>query len=183
MRKLHDVTSGELLELHHNQNLSAAAIGKMYGCSGSCVRRRLMADGIAKGAGKFRRHRGCHSHKWRGGRYVSPDGYVFVHRPEHPNSGPNGYVSEHRLVVAETIGRPLNPREQVHHIDGNKANNHISNLVVVQRGKHQSLHADIQRELWALRAEVARLRGFDPCNPLVPRFVGIHHSVDWKVVG
>jgi hypothetical protein len=181
--KLHEVPRGELLELHHGQNLTAAAIGELYGCSGSSVRRRLMALGLGKGCGKSKKLNGCQSHKWRGGRYVAPTGYVFIHRPSHPNAGPNGYVAEHRLVASESIGRPLRPDEQVHHIDGDKKNNHISNLIVVPRGKHQRLHADIHKELRALRAEVARLRGFDPCNPLVPRYGGIHHCTDWKVVG
>lgn len=182
-RKLHDVTRDELLELHHGQQMPAGAIGKIYGCSASAMRRKLAAFGLSKGCGKSRRPRGSQSHKWRGGRYVSRSGYVFVHRPSHPNVLANGYVPEHRLVVSESIGRPLRRDEEVHHIDGNKKNNRLSNLIVMPRGKHQRLHADVHRELWALRAEVERLRGLDPCRSLSPPQGGLHHCVDWKVVG
>jgi hypothetical protein len=40
----------------------------------------------------------------------------------------NGYVLEHRLVMAKSMGRPLRAAEVVHHIDHNKTNNDLSNL-------------------------------------------------------
>lgn len=43
---------------------------------------------------------------------------------------PNGYVYEHRLVAEGVLGRLLETREVVHHIDGDKANNDPSNLRV-----------------------------------------------------
>ncbi len=39
-----------------------------------------------------------------------------------------GYVMEHRLTVAKSLGRCLDRAETVHHIDGNPLNNEISNL-------------------------------------------------------
>lgn len=40
----------------------------------------------------------------------------------------NGYVLEHRLVMAEYLDRPLTKSETVHHIDGDTTNNKIENL-------------------------------------------------------
>ena len=46
----------------------------------------------------------------------------------------------HRIVAAQTLGRPLLPGEVVHHIDGNGENNEPSNLQVMQKGDHGRLH-------------------------------------------
>lgn len=40
----------------------------------------------------------------------------------------DGYIMEHRLVMAQWIGRPLTRSECVNHIDHNPANNDRSNL-------------------------------------------------------
>lgn len=40
------------------------------------------------------------------------------------------WMFEHRLVCENFIGRELTPEETVHHINGNKENNFISNLMI-----------------------------------------------------
>lgn len=47
---------------------------------------------------------------------------------------------EHRVVVEAHLGRPLRSDEIVHHIDGNKRNNDISNLAVMTQSEHIKLH-------------------------------------------
>jgi hypothetical protein len=42
----------------------------------------------------------------------------------------------HRLVMEEAVGRPLLASEDVHHIDGNKLNNALSNLQLLSHGHH-----------------------------------------------
>jgi hypothetical protein len=65
---------------------------------------------------------------WAGGEKIVK-GYVYCRSPGHPNASRHGdYVAVHRLVMEEKIGRYLSRKEVVHHVDGNPANNDVSNL-------------------------------------------------------
>lgn len=48
--------------------------------------------------------------------------------------GKTSFVFEHRLVMAKLLGRPLRRTECVDHMDGNKKNNHPSNLRIYRMG-------------------------------------------------
>lgn len=66
---------------------------------------------------------------WNGGRTMTKNGYVLLYdRSEHPNSQKNGYILEHVLVMSESLERPLFSHEEVHHINGIRDDNHLSNL-------------------------------------------------------
>jgi hypothetical protein len=85
------------------------------------------------------RTRGSESPNWKGGRTINAQGYVYVHLPENSPFAPmeriDGRIFEHRLVMAQHLGRPLLDSETVHHLDGNRKNNDISNLAL-HIGKH-----------------------------------------------
>ena len=66
----------------------------------------------------------------KGGRYTAKNGYVWVWKPEHPNARQAGYIHEHRLVMSEHLKRPLERYENVHHLNGNRADNRIENLAL-----------------------------------------------------
>lgn len=64
-----------------------------------------------------------------------PSGYIAITR------GENKGRLEHIVVMEEALGRKLEKNEVVHHIDGNKENNDISNLMVMDYREHARMHA------------------------------------------
>ncbi len=77
---------------------------------------------------------------WKGGRHVVR-GYVMIYAPGSPMANRGGYVPEHRLVMAELVGRPLESHEDVHHINGDRADNAPKNLKLMgSKSEHTALH-------------------------------------------
>jgi uncharacterized protein (DUF1330 family) len=72
---------------------------------------------------------GKNNHNWKGGKVVITNGYIEILNRKHPFCNQHGYVREHRLIVEKHIGRYLTPKEVVHHINGDKHNNCLDNLM------------------------------------------------------
>ena len=51
-----------------------------------------------------------------------------------------GYKLEHRAIMEEHLGRKLERNEYVHHINGNKKDNRLENLMVMTPQAHNDLH-------------------------------------------
>lgn len=87
------------------------------------------------------------NHKcWKGGSYLSIDGYRMVMVTSgRMKSGWRKYRKEHIVLIEEKIGRRISKSECVHHIDGDKLNNDISNLVLLNHKKHRNSHHSIQK--------------------------------------
>jgi hypothetical protein len=74
------------------------------------------------------------------GRKVTPQGYIQVWVPMGtPGRPKNGYMMEHRLVMQEHLGRPLESWEIVHHRNAVKDDNRLENLEVVTRARHAGM--------------------------------------------
>jgi len=111
----------------YDSGLSMSEVGKAMQMDGEYLRVLLKKSGHPMRIGAARGHRNTW---WRGGRLVDADGYILVYCPDHPHRSAHNKVREHRLVMEKKLGRFLDPKEVVHHIDGNRANNHPDNLAM-----------------------------------------------------
>lgn len=68
-----------------------------------------------------------------------PSGYVRVYVPGHPVANADGYALEHRLVVYDA-GLEIPDGYHVHHRNGDKTDNRIENLEVIEAGDHSRHH-------------------------------------------
>jgi len=95
---------------------------------------------------------GENSSRWKGGRFLNKrDGYIEVWvSPDsffYPMASKNGYVREHRLVMAKALGRCLHSWEIVHHKGirftdiRNKSDNLEDNLEMSLNGSHSRAHS------------------------------------------
>lgn len=68
-------------------------------------------------------------HEWRG--------YLREYVVDEDGIRKLKYV--HRLIIERYLGRKLITDEHVHHIDGNRSNNSLNNLMVLSRAEHSLL--------------------------------------------
>ena len=73
------------------------------------------------------------------GRFTRSDGYVAV-------LVKGKYELEHRYIMAQHIGRPLQTKEHVHHRNGIKHDNRIENLEIVGVGEHIAKYHPSQKQ-------------------------------------
>lgn len=50
-------------------------------------------------------------------------------------------VSYPRILMEQSLGRPLELFEDIHHINGDASDNVLDNLTIIEHGRHQRLHA------------------------------------------
>lgn len=82
------------------------------------------------------------------GELTTQHGRLKIKLPDHPYCDNAGYVFYHRYVVEQHLGYCINPKDYaVHHIDEDKTNNELENLVVIRHSAHMRLHA-IKRKFW-----------------------------------
>lgn len=96
---------------------------------------------------------------WKGGRKLNHNGYVLVRiypdNPYYEMANPSGYVFEHRLVMAQQLGRCLCDWEEVHHRDSIKTHNTPENLFVTDAKNHNKL---VEQVLIYQKSEIKDLK-------------------------
>ncbi len=93
-------------------------------------------------------------------------GYVQIYQPEHPKADHDGFVYEHRLVYEQSFGCCLLEWTNVHHKNGNKSDNHITNLQAMTISRHTTKH-----------------RTGVPRSEETKRKLSLHHNPNSNLVG
>lgn len=76
--------------------------------------------------------KGTASPRWKGGRKILKGGYIGIYNPERQE-----YYPEHRLVMEKSVGRKLDRKEVVHHVNHNRQDNRLENLkLYATSGEH-----------------------------------------------
>ena len=95
---------------------------------------------------------------WRGGRTLRDTGYYWVKLQSedffYSMTNKQGYVLEHRLIMAKHLGRCLQSWEMVHHKNHKRNDNRISNLSLELVNSHNQITILEQR---VKRLEIANL--------------------------
>lgn len=103
---------------------------------------------------------------------TSSYGYILVRNSTHPASHADGYMLLHRLVYEEYLRSVneytylvevdnqwiLNPMFIIHHIDGNRLNNSLSNLELTSLEEHSARHSEDRTSINRFSKAVGELK-------------------------
>ncbi len=118
---------------------------------------------------KREKYIGEKSSQWKGGRIISRYGYIYVRvrptDPYFPMANYIGYVAEHRLIMAQQLGRCLERWEIVHHKHTkfpagsreNKQDNRLNNLELIPTRFAHNTITILEGQILELRKKVATL--------------------------
>lgn len=82
-------------------------------------------------------------------------GYDTVFEPGHPMAMKNGYVRVHRMVAYD-VGLLTDKTLEVHHINGNKRDNRLENLQVLDKASHTKITWTGKTRVWTDKMRKAK---------------------------
>ncbi len=139
----------EQLTLRDIAKLSGSTVGNVH-CHLETMGIKLRDPGVAYSiSDKYKPRYGSDNNWWKGGTTISQDGRHLVLASDHPKKRSNNYITRARKVIEEHYGKYVEElscqfkncdktdyRLEIHHKDKNKANDDITNLIVLCQYHH-----------------------------------------------
>lgn len=80
--------------------------------------------------------KGENASNWKGGIGLTNDKYIKVYNPDHHSKRKDNIVLQHRLIYEQHYNVCLLKWTKMHHINGDKTDNRIENLMPVSNSQH-----------------------------------------------
>lgn len=156
-QKLRDLKTGSTLSEETKKKISLSLVGRPCPTQGRPISAETRAKISAAGMGRkpteeTRIKLKARWDKFRAAQPVSKTegGYSTVFDPRKPY----GRSQEHRVIMEAHLGRDLTTEEKVHHVNGLKDENKISNLhLCANNSEHRKCHASLEKVAFQLVRE------------------------------
>lgn len=155
----------EIARLYWEEGLSCRTIAKRLRSTPGYIGKLMEKYDIPKRSRTEAQPKGSSCSYWKGGRFKQGKYITVKIYPDNPYysmANSKGYVQEHRLVMAQHLGRCLEPWEIVHHRPpGDKTDNRYENLLLTSNENHfkedRIIVLQLQEQVKDLQSRVTQL--------------------------